>query len=435
MKKAIKVLSVILALSLVFAFAACGGKTDGGKDSTDAGASENASGATAATQEAVTADPDKLAGIKFGLICLHDENSTYDNNFIMAAKEAQKKLGLSDDQVVIKKNIDESNACYEAACDLAESGCNIIMADSFGHESYMKQAAQEYKNVQFCHATGTSSKTAGIKNFHNAFATIYEGRFLAGVVAGLKLNAMIEAGDIEADKAVIGYVGAFPYAEVKSGYTSFFLGARSVCETATMKVVYTNSWFDIDLEKTAAENLINDGCVLISQHADSEGAPKACEAAKIPNVAYNIDTSSIAPETALVSSRINWAPYYEMAITAVANGEEFATDWIGTIETGSVELLDLSKNCTEDAAAKVAEVKAKLADGSLKVFDCSTFTVDGKNLTEYEADVIDEGDFKPDTNVILTDEATGITYFAESDEQFRSAPYFDILIDGITELG
>ena len=433
MKKALKVIALILALAMVVAFAACAGKTE---PTTEPAGNETAD-TTAEGTEDTTADAEAadLSKIKFGLICLHDENSTYDNNFIMAAKEAQAALGLSDDQVVIKTNVDESNACYEAACDLVELGCNVIMADSFGHESYMKQAAQEYPDVQFCHATGTSSKSAGIANFHNAFATIYEGRFLAGVVAGLKLNAMIEAGDITAEQAVIGYVGAFPYAEVKSGYTSFFLGARYICPSATMKVVYTNSWFDIDLEKTAAENLINDGCVLISQHADSEGAPKACEAANVPNVAYNIDTSSIAPNTALVSSRINWAPYYEMVIKAVAAGETFATDWIGTIATGSVELLDLSANCTEDAAAKVAEVKAKLEDGSLKVFDCSTFTVKGENLTEYTADVVDEGDFVPETNVIVTDEATGITYFAESDEQFRSAPYFDILIDGITELG
>ena len=425
MKKTIKVLAILLAFAMVFAFAACGGKT------------ENTDDVTAANDDATEAqvDTDALANIKFGLICLHDENSTYDNNFIMAAKEVQEKLGLSDDQVLIKTNVPESADCKEAAADLAEQGCNIIMADSFGHESYMKEAAREYPEVQFCHATGTSAKTAGIANFHNAFATIYEGRYLAGVVAGLKLNAMIEAGDIKPEEAVIGYVGAFPYAEVKSGYTSFFLGARSVCETATMKVVYTNSWFDIDLEKTAAENLINNGCVLISQHADSEGAPKACEAANVPNVAYNIDTSSIAPTTALVSSRINWAPYYEMVIKAVAAGEDFATDWIGTIATGSVELLPLSANVTDDAAAKVEEVKAALEDGSLKVFDCAAFTVDGKNLTEYQADVIDEGDFVPETNVILTDEATGVTYFAESDEQFRSAPYFDILIDGITELG
>lgn len=433
MKKALKVIALILALAMVVAFAACGGK----EDPTTTAAPDTTDEATEAPADDTTEAPEgaDLSNIKFGLICLHDENSTYDNNFIMAAKEAQAALGLSDDQVIIKTNVDESNACYEAACDLVESGCNIIMADSFGHESYMKQAAQENPDVQFCHATGTSSKSAGIANFHNAFATIYEGRFLAGVVAGLKLNAMIEAGDITEDQAVIGYVGAFPYAEVKSGFTSFFLGARYICPSATMKVVFTNSWFDIDLEKTAAENLINEGCALISQHADSEGAPKACEAAGVPNVAYNIDTSSIAPTTALVSSRINWAPYYEMVIKAVAAGETFATDWIGTIATGSVELLPLSANCTEDAAAKVEEIKAKLADGSLKVFDCSTFTVDGENLTEYIADVVDEGDFVPETNVILTDEATGITYFAESDEQFRSAPYFDITIDGITILG
>ena len=425
MKKILKVISLVLALAMIVSFAACKGKDE---------------------QEQETKIT--LENIKIGLICLHDENSTYDNNFIMALKETQKKLGLKDEQVLIKTGVDETNDCYDAACDLAEKGCNIIMADSFGHESFLKKAAKEYPKVQFCHATGTTSKTSNIENFHNAFATIYEGRYLAGVVAGLKLAEMIKDGTITEDKAKIGYVGAFPYAEVISGYTSFFLGARSVCPTATMEVVYTNSWFNIDYERNAAEKLINSGCVLISQHADSEGAPKACEAKGVPNVAYNIDTSSIGPNTALVSSRINWAPYYEMVIKAVVAGESFDTDYIGTIATGSVELLTLSKNCTADAAAKVDEVKAKLADGSLKVYDCSKFTVtvtdkdntnatvdESGHLTKYLADVKDEGDYAHETDVIVKDEKTGITYFAESAEQFRSAPYFDIIIDGITVLG
>ena len=413
MKKKSLVLLLIVVLAAVTLLAGCGG-------SSNSGSSEPA-------QEA-----EEAPAFKAGFICLHDENSTYDLNFINGAKEACEKLGI---EYMIKVNIPEGQECYDAAADMVDAGCNIIFADSFGHEDYMIEAAKEFTDVQFCHSTGTKAHTEGLDNYHNAFASIYEGRYLAGVAAGLKLNEMIEAGDITEDEAVIGYVGAFPYAEVKSGFTSFFLGARYICPSATMKVVYTNSWFDIDLEKTAAENLINDGCVLISQHADSEGAPKACEAAGVPNVAYNIDTSSIAPTTALVSSRINWAPYYEMVIKAVVAGETFATDWIGTIATGSVELLPLSANCTEDAAAKVEEVKAQLEAGTLKVFDCANFTKDGEHLTEYVADVIDEGDFVPEPNVILTDEATGITYFAESDEQFRSAPYFDFIIDGITELG
>lgn len=412
MKKAI---ALVLAIVLVVAcFAACGGNKDNDSTTTPSDGTSN----TAALD---------VSKIKFGLICLHDENSTYDNNFILAIKDAQKALGLKDDQVLIKKNIPEDDSCYNAAAELVEQGCNIIFADSFGHESFMIQAAKEFKDVQFCHATGTQAKQVKLANFHNAFASIYEGRYLAGVAAGMKLNEMIESGKITKDNAKIGYVGAFNYAEVVSGLTSFFLGARSVCENATMKVTYTNSWFDIALEREAALNLINDGCVLISQHADSEGAPKACEEKGVPNVAYNINTISMGPNTAIISSKINWAPYYKLVIEAVAKGEAIPTDWCGTIATGSVELTELNeKVAASGTQAKIDEVKAQLEKGEIKVFDTKNFTVDGKALTEYKADV--DGDFKGETNVI----ENGV--FVESGDEFRSAPYFDIkYIDGISE--
>ena len=412
MKKAI---ALVLAIVLVVAcFAACGGNKD----------NDNTTTPSDGTSNTATLDVSK---IKFGLICLHDENSTYDNNFILAIKDAQKALGLKDDQVLIKKNIPEDDSCYNAAAELVEQGCNIIFADSFGHESFMIQAAKEFKDVQFCHATGTQAKQVKLANFHNAFASIYEGRYLAGVAAGMKLNEMIESGKITKDNAKIGYVGAFNYAEVVSGLTSFFLGARSVCENATMKVTYTNSWFDIALEREAALNLINDGCVLISQHADSEGAPKACEEKGVPNIAYNISTISMGPNTAIISSKINWAPYYKLVIEAVAKGEAIPTDWCGTIATGSVELTELNeKVAASGTQAKLDEVKAQLEKGEIKVFDTKNFTVDGKALTEYKADV--DGDFKGETNVI----ENGV--FVESGDEVRSAPYFDIkYIDGISE--
>lgn len=415
MKKFSKVIAVVLALILaVCAFAACGKNDD----------KEPASGENS-SNKAVSSDVD-YSKIKFGLICLHDENSTYDNNFIQALKEVQAELGLSNEQVLIKTNIGEDDSCYTAAAELVDAGCNVIFADSFGHESYILQAAKEFPDVQFCHATGTQSRLANQANFHNAFASIYEGRYLAGVAAGMKLNEMIEQGKITADKAVMGYVGAFDYAEVVSGFTSFYLGAKSVCPSVTMKVTYTNSWFDIALEREAALSLIDAGCVLISQHADSEGAPKACEEKGVPNVAYNIDTSSMGPNTAIISSKINWAPYFKLVINAVAKGETFATDWIGDISTGSVELTKLNeKAAAAGTQAKLDEVKAKLESGEIKVFDTKTFTVDGKELTEYKADV--DGDFKPDTNVIENGE------FEESNDKFRSAPYFDIkYIDGIS---
>ena len=367
----------------------------------------------------------KDADFKVGFIFLHDENSTYDKNFMDAATAATEKLGLSKDQVMFKTNIPESNECYEAAAELVDSGCDVVFADSFGHESFMLQAAQEFTNVQFCHATGTQAHTANVANFHNAFASIYEGRYLAGIAAGMKLNEMIDNGVITADQAKMGYIGAYPYAEVKSGYTSFYLGAKSVCPSVTMDVKFTNSWFDIAKEKEAAISLINDGCVLISQHADSEGAPKACEENNVPNVAYNISTISIAPNTALISSKIDWTPYFEMMIKNAMEGKEIPTDYCATAAEGAVILTELNTACAAAGTQEAIDAaKAKLASGELQVFDTATFTVGGQTLTSYMADVDSDEAYTPDTEVV----ANGC--FQES--KFRSAPYFDVDIDGIT---
>lgn len=363
-------------------------------------------------------------GYKVGFICLHDENSTYDKNFLDAANAACEELGV---QAVIKTNIPEGQECYDAAAELVDAGCGIVFANSFGHEDFMIQAAKDFPEVQFCHSTGTKAHTEGLDNYHNAFASIYEGRYLAGVAAGMKLNEMIEAGDITADQAKMGYVGAFTYAEVVSGYTSFYLGAKSVCESVTMDVTFTGSWYDEALEKEAATKLINDGCVLISQHADSMGAPTACENAGVPNVSYNGSTQEACPNTFIVSSRIDWAPYYVYAITAAQNGEAIDADWTGTLETGSVVLTDVNEAvAAEGTVAKLEEVKAALQDGSVQVFDTAAFTVEGKALSSYMADVDTDAAYEKDTEVI-EDGA-----FKES--KFRSAPYFDLQIDGINLL-
>ena len=371
--------------------------------------------------------PVAKADLKVGFICLHDENSTYDKNFIVAALEATEALGLTDAQVIMKYNVPESEACYEAAADLVDQGCQVVFANSFGHEQYMIQAAKDFPTVQFCHATGTKSHTTTLANFHNAFAAIYEGRYLAGVAAGLKLNAMILAGDITAAQAKIGYVGAFPYAEVVSGYTSFFLGARSVCPTATMDVRYTNSWYDEAAEKEAANALIQGGCKLISQHADSMGAPTACETAGVPNVSYNGSTIAAGPNTFIISSRINWAPYFDMMMKSVMAGIKIQDNFCGGFAEGSVELSEINTAVAAPGTAEIlAEVKAELIAGTRKVFDTDTFTVNGKKVTTYLADVNDRGDFVGETEVISDG------YFHES--EYRSAPYFDLRIDGITEL-
>ena len=373
---------------------------------------------------AMTADAAETE-VKAGFIFLHDENSTYDLNFLNAAKEACENMGI---EYVIKTNIPEGQECYEAACELADSGCNFIFADSFGHEDYMIEAAKEFPEVEFCHATGTKAHTEQLENFHNAFASIYDGRYLAGIVAGMKLNEMIDAGDITAEEAKMGYVGAYTYAEVISGYTSFFLGARSVCPTATMEVTFTGSWYDETAEKEGANKLIEDGCVLISQHADSMGAPTACETAGVPNVSYNGSTASACPNTFLVSSKINWAPYFEYAMGCVAEGTEIAVDWCGTLETGSVQLTDLGEAVAEGTAEALEAAEADLIAGNVHVFDITTFTVGGEALESYEADVDTDADYTPDHEVIIDG------YFNESGDAFRSAPYFDVQIDGITLL-
>lgn len=362
--------------------------------------------------------------IKVGFIFLHDEQSTYDKNFIDAANKACDNLGISNENRVLRVNIPEGQECYQAAKELVEEGCDFIFADSFGHEDFMIQAAKEFPEVQFFHATGTKAHTEGLDNYHNAFAAIYEGRYLAGIAAGMKLNQMIDNGEITADQAKIGYVGAFPYAEVKSGYTSFFLGARSVCPDATMDVTFTNDWFNPALENEAALNLIEGGCVLISQHADSMGAPNACQDKGVPNVSYNGSTIEAGPDTYIISSKINWTPFMELAIKNTAEGVATPVDWTGTLETGSVEYLEINEAVAAPGTAEALEAaKAKLVAGELHVFDTSTFTVNGEMVTTYMADVDTDEEFTGDH------EAISDGYFHES--EFRSAPYFDLEIDGI----
>lgn len=417
-----KFLAMLLALVMALSLVACGEQKQ--PDTPD-----------------VPDDGQQTATVKVGFITLHDENSTYDLNFINAAKEAIANLGLTEDDYILKTNVPEGQECYETAMDMVDNGCNIIFADSFGHEPYMIDAAKENPDVQFCHSTGTRAHTEGLANYHNAFASIYEGRYLAGIAAGMKLNEMIEAGKFTAEEAKMGYVGAFTYAEVVSGYTSFYLGAKSVCPTVTMEVTFTGSWYDETLEKTGAELLIDRGCKLISQHADSFGAPTACQNAGVPNVSYNGSTKNVGADTYIISSRIDWAPYYEYAIKAVMNGTAIDADWTGTLATGSVVLEELN---TDVAAAGTAEAieaaKAKLESGELHVFDVSTFTTkaddtmntfkvdflkvdENGHITSYLADVDTDEAYTGDTEVVHDG------YFAESEK--RSAPYFDLQIDGI----
>lgn len=358
--------------------------------------------------------------LKVGIIYIGDENEGYTAAHMAGIDGMVEALGLDDSQVIEKTLIGEDEGCYDAACDLADQGAQIVFANSFGHETYMMQAAEEYPDVQFCHATGFQAASSGLENMHNYFTAVYESRYVSGVVAGMKLNEMIEAGEITEDAAKMGYVGAFPYAEVISGYTSFYLGAKSVCPSVTMEVKYTNSWASFDLEKECADALISDGCVLISQHADTTGAPTACEAAGVPVVGYNVDMISVAPNTALTSASIDWAPYYTYATQCILDGTAIDVDWCKGIADGADKITALNENAVADGTAeKVEEVEAAIIDGSLKVFDTSTFTVDGEEATTY------------------TSEDGSIEYIADGyfhESEFGSAPAFALNIDGITSV-
>ena len=381
MKKRLIALLVCLVMVMMPMLAACGGGGDsaGGDEGGDA------------------------AAMKVGLITLHDENSTYDKNFLDAFQESCDKMGV---EAIIMKNVPEGQECYDAAGELVDKGCSLIFSDSFGHQGFMLQAAKDNPDVQFVSCTGDNALVANQDNFHNAFASIYEGRYLAGVAAGMKLNEIKEAGKLKGDVPKMGYVGAFTYAEVVSGYTSFYLGAKSVCPDVVMDVTFTGSWYDETAEKEGANKLIQGGCDLISQHADSMGAPTACKEAGIPDVSYNGSTMEACP---------------------VQNGEAFDTNWTGTLDTGSVQLTELNENvAAEGTAEKLEEVEAGLKDGSIHVFDTSTFTVDGKTLDSYKADVEADENYEHETEVISDG------YFHES--EYRSAPYFDLQIDGINLL-
>ena len=360
---------------------------------------------------------------KFCFILLHDESSTYDKNFYDSAKKACEDLGV---EPIIKTDVPESEECYNIAKELAEMGCKGIFADSFGHEDYLIRAAKELPKVQFAHATGTKAHTEKLSNFHNAFSSIYEGRYITGIAAGMKLNDMIEKGDIKKEEAKVGYIGAFPYAEVVSGYTAFFLGVRSVCDFVNMTVRYTNSWYDEKGEAKIAEQLIDeDKCKLISQHADSQGAPRVCENKGIPNSCYNIENKELT-KSYLISTRINWYIYFKYFINHTLNGETMGYDWIGNLSDGSVEVFPASSIAAPNTKEAMDRAIKDLKEGKLKVFNISTFTVGGQKITSYKADVDSDVNFTGDTEVISDG------YFHES--EYRSAPYFDLRIDGIKEI-
>ena len=419
MKKALAlILTLVLALSLV----ACGG---------------SASEESAAPGDGSAAPADGEAAVKIGVILVHDENTGYDFAHIEGIKAAAAATGIADDQIIWKYNVNEDETCYDTATDLVEQGCTYIFSDSYGHQSYMQQAASENPDVTFVSMTGDTAALSELPNFKNAFNHIFESRYVSGVVAGMKLKELVDAGEVadenmnEDGTIKIGYVGAYPYAEVVSGYTGFYLGVKSIVDNVQMSVTYTNSWYDPTAESEAAKSLVSSGCIILSQHADSTGAPAACQAllesgTTVYCVGYNIDMLSVAPDAALTSAQNDWSVFYTYALNCIKNGEDIATDWSEGYNEGAVMISELGASCADGTAEKVAEVEAAIKDGSLSVFDCSTFTVGGEAVTTYLA-LDTDGDWVGDTGEAIED---GVFY----ESKLRSAPYFGLRIDGITEL-
>ena len=412
-----KFLALILALVMSLSLVACGGS-----DSSDAAEEE-------APVEESTESTDATA-LKVGMICVHDTNSGYDVAHIDGLTAACKELGIDvASQVIFRYNIPEDETCADAAVDLAEEGCNIIISDSYGHQSYIQDVAEDYEDVIFVAATGDTAAPSGLANLKNIFPYTYESRYVSGVVAGMKLKELMDAGTVT--DPYVGYVGAYPYAEVVSGYTAFFLGIQSIVPEAHMDVQYTNSWYDPVAEGEAANMLMAKGCVIIGQHADSTGAPAAVQAALASgttaySVGYNIDMLSVAPDAALTSAQNVWSVLYKATLESYLNTGDVPTDYSAGIADGAQMISALGPNCAEGTQDAVDAAWAGIADGSIKVFDTSKFTVGGETVTTAFA-LDTDGDWVNDTAEAIVDGA-----FMES--VHRSAPYFALRIDGITEL-
>ena len=439
-----KILTLVICLSLVVAvlcFVACSGKALETYNTTFANKYN-----TDVDNTGYTAD---LTGMSLtvGAIMVGDETEGYTKahmDGINAAKAFLESKGATV-TIVWKKSVGEDATCATACGDTITAGATLVITNSYGHQFVIGDTIAANPGVTFVSMTGDLAATSGLANWKNAFTDVYQSRYVSGVAAGLKLKQLVEDGMV-ADKnkdangnIKIGYVGAYPYAEVVSGYTAFYLGIKSVVSNVVMDVKYTNSWFDFNKENETAKALIAEGCIIIGQHADSEGAPTACEQAfdegtLVYSVGYNVGMLQAAPRASLTSATNNWAVYYTNLFYNKILGNEINVDWHAGYEAGAVGITELNgKAFKTDISAELKAVVDKLQEGKLQVFDLSTFTVNGEKITSYMADVIPDNDYTPDTEVVKTTTIDGkeVKYISES--TVRSAPYFALRIDGITE--
>ena len=418
-----KALATLLAASMVFSLAACGSSSTA--DTTAAAEESSEAGEAAESTEATGETTD----VKVGMVCIGNDNMAYDRNFYMAADAAKEELAKKGINVEWVYTYDHPEGDVVAAdCEeLADAGCAAVILNSYGMEPAMLTVAADYPDTVFCSLTNEASRSDSLENTVNAFPSIYEGRYLAGIAAGMKLNEMIANGDITEDQAVMGYVGAYTYSEVVSGYTAFYLGAKSVCPSVTMLVEFIGSWGDPAVEAQTAQDLIDRGAVLISQHSDATTPATTAQENGVYSVGYNISMIDVAPESSIISSRIDWTNYFVYVIETIVNGGKVDQDYMQHgVADGDIVLTELNdKIAAEGTAEAIAEAEEKIKSGELHVFDTSTFTVDGKTLESSLIDMDADFDASDDETDAVSD-----GYYHES--YYKSAPSFSEKIDGIT---
>lgn len=393
---------------------------------------------------------DKISNFKIGVLLIGDETEAYSKAHIDGIKKAAKALKISEENIKWMERVEESEDCFEKTGELVDEGCSLIISDSYRLQDYMEEAAEKFPEVSFVAMAGDYAAISGLNNFYNAYTKVYEARYVSGVVAGMKLAELDAQGKIpkegynESGKVRVGYIGTVSCPEVVSGYTAFYLGICSVFPNAALEVQYTNSWSDDDGEATAADWLLKSGCVMFGQHADSIGIAETIEHA-LENgqtaycVGYNADALGVAPKAALTSVTNDWSVYYKALFASALTGTEIPQDWSKGMEDGAVAITKLGPDVAKGTAQKIADVQNEIKEGTLHVFDSSTFTVEGRQITPEDAmvdlsykegedgSVIYEG---PKLSALVTDKLG--SYFEES--ELRSAPYFNLKIDGIIEL-
>lgn len=411
-----KRIALLLVLALAFGLVACAPAAQEPAPAQDPAPAQPADPAPADPApeeggEGVTKD-----NIKIGVVHIMDlGDQGYSYNHDQGVKEMLANLGLSEDQYIPKFNIDDTDAAAtnQAITELIDTGCQIIFATSFSYGSSVVEFAKEYPDIQFCHATGADvhGAAADLPNFHNYFAKIHQARYLGGIAAGMKT---LETGNNK-----LGYVAAHPFAEVISGFTAFYLGAKSVNPDVTMDVMYINSWGDAALEEKVAQALIERGCGVISQHSDNLTPATAAEKAGVFHVGYNADMTAAAPKASLCSPRINWGVYMTYAVEQFLNGQPIAPDWSEGLASGAVVLSPLNE--------------AIAAEGTQAAIDAAVVEIAAGKL-------IFKGALKdPEGNpAVMTDFGGNPIFTFENDDSAWeesgsvSAPSFNAIIEGIS---